>query len=654
MNTLANPDSTSLSLRLAPIFQDHAVLQRNLPIPVWGEAPPDTLITVRLGSEASATTTVDATGHWLIRLPAQPAGGPHELTIETPHHSPLIVQDVLIGEVWICSGQSNMEYPLGALDINGEQSKNVYLPNVRLLTVQTPAQPGPQTAIDGQWEAVTPDTLAKFSAVAGWFGRTIHETLDIPIGLIVNAWGGSRIQAWLSREALMTDPAGPSEIDAYEPLLYGTRKNTTVTYTSIEDWLRDQGTYDPENLGLRDGWDQLAFDDHTWPTMDLPTRWQDVGHDHTGVFWFRRRVTLPTTWQGRSLRLNLGAIDKHDDTYVNGQRVGGMSWENPSAWNTPRFYEIPATLLADTTEIVIAVRARSHIYQGGMTGPSSAMSIHPIDALAEALPLHGKWAFAIEYNWGNDTPNLDFDNRGPGGMNAPYTLFNTRLHPLIPYGIRGFLWYQGESNEGEPLIYRRLLPLLIADWRRVWGQGEIPFLQVQLANYNPAQEKPVESNWAGVRAAQAAALRVPGVGMAVAIDVGEAADIHPKDKKSVGQRLARWALAQVYGRGGVPSGPLLRALVPAPAGRLRLAFDYATGLTTRDNGPVRHIAIAGSDHKFQWAESCIDGEHLEVWHPEIPSPTTVRYAWADNPEGCNLVNAADLPASPFDTDDLLQ
>jgi sialate O-acetylesterase len=286
-------------------------------------------------------------------------------------------------------------------------------------------------------------------------------------------------------------------------------------------------------------------------------------------------------------------------------------------------------------------------------GPAPDLSVHPVATPAEALSLAGPWAYAIEQNWGIVTPPPS-DNRGLGGCNAPYSLFNSRLVPLIPYAIRGFIWYQGEANAQEASLYRRLLPLLIADWRRAWGQGDLPFLQVQLANFQPTHDEPTDTDdWPRLRAAQASVLRTdPHAGLAVAIDVGEADDIHPKDKKSVGQRLARWALNRVYGHPGLPSGPLLRSSQPTATGQLRLGFDYADGLATRDGGPVRRIEITGPDRKFRWAESRIEGEHLLVWHPEIPAPAFARYAWSNNPEGSNLVNAAALPAVPFDTTDL--
>lgn len=281
------------------------------------------------------------------------------------------------------------------------------------------------------------------------------------------------------------------------------------------------------------------------------------------------------------------------------------------------------------------------------------MRMYPEADVSAACPLAGDWRFAVEQNWGLvvTPPEAVQSGNGPGQPNAPYSMFNSRNGPILGYGIRGWLWYQGESNSHQGALYARLLPLMIRDWRRAWGLGELPFLIVQLANYGPTRFEPCEGGgWPLVRAAQLAALRLPEVGIANAIDLGDAEDIHPKDKKSVGLRLARWALSRVYGRGGVPGGPRYRHMRQAANGRVRIAFDDAGGFRTREDGPVRWVAIAATDRKFVWAEARIDGEELEVWHPDIPHPAAVCYAWAENPEGCNLLNEEDLPAFPFHSD----
>lgn len=635
-------------IQFAPIFHDHAVLQRDIPIPVWGTAGANEVITVTIAGRTARTKSTPE-GRWSVRITPLSAGGPHELVVESPSDR-AVVADVLIGDVWLCSGQSNMEFKLSQSGPLDEESAAANFPEIRMLTVETPARLGRHEEIDGRWAACTPETLASFSAVGGWFGRIIHREIGVPIGLINNAWGGSRIQAWISREALVQDPRGLDEIRYYEGYVFTPELQCPVEFTNFQDWERSGAPQDGGNKGVAEGWAGLDFNDEEWPLMPIPSRWQENGHPGCGIFWFRRTINVPENWAGRDLELHLGEIDKHDDTYVNGERVGGLSWDDgPNTWCTPRVYTIPGHLIKADGCVCIAVRVRSHVYNGGLTGPAAKMHIAPAnDSAASPVSLKGSWRYSIEQDWGVVLPPEAM--WGPGNHNSPAILFDSRLSPLIPFGLRGVLWYQGESNAAEARDYRRLMPLLIRDWRRVWGQGDFAFLQVQLANFGSPAGEPRRSEWAELREAQAAALSEPNTGMAVTIDVGEALDIHPKDKRTVGQRLAKWALAETYGRGGVPSGPLYASSTCEANGRMRIRFNHAAGLQTRDGCPLRHVAIAGIERIFVTAQSAIEGETLVVWHPEILRPAAVRYAWAENPEGCNLVNGAGLPASPFRTD----
>ena len=633
-------------MRFAPPFQERAVLQCDMPIPVWGWAGPHEEVVVRLGGH-SAKVTTGSEGRWLVRLPPLPAGGPHEL-VASSVSGMARRSDILIGEVWICSGQSNMGWTLEQTPQAPPEGESE-VPRLRLLNVATLACQGPQTEVYGKWEVATHATMAKFSAIGGWFGRIVHRELDIPVGLICNAWGGTRIQAWMSRESLMSDPLGVDEVRSYESYAFRADPHLGKDFNTIVEWEHYLAALDTGNAGLAQGWASPGFSDQNWKTMVMPGQWQDHGHPGSGVYWFRRTLQVPTAWRGHDLELHLGAVDKHDDTYVGGERVGGLSWaDGPNTWNMPRIYPIPARLVGAEGTVCIAVRARSHLYEGGMIGPAETMRLHPAGDSAGALTLIGEWRYACEQDWGVQTvPSLPM---GPGDRNAPYTLFESRMAPLIPYGVRGFLWYQGEQNVSEAAIYRQLLPLLIRDWRRAFGQGDLPFLQVQLANVERVVDQPGPSEWAMLRDAQKAALSEPATGMVVAIDVGEAADVHPRDKRSVGERLARWALAETYGRGGLPSGPLYAGMTIEAGNRVRIRFQYGSGLRTNDGGRPQRVAIAGIDRVFIWAQAAIEGDTLVVWHPEIKRPVAVRYAWADNPEGCNLVNDAGLPASPFRTD----
>jgi len=630
-------------LRFAPPFSDHAVLQRDRAIPIWGTAEAHERVTVDLAG-SSASTISDLDGHWIVHLPPCSSGGPYELAAKS-ESCECRIRDVLIGEVWIASGQSNMEWKMMATG-QSLTAEEFDLPGIRLLTVNTPARLGRQTEVDGRWTVATKKTLANFSAVAAWFGYELHRKLGVPVGLICNASGGTRIQAWMSREALMLDPDGRREVARYEDSI--SRIPDPDSPDEAADWNRESLELDAHNQGFDFGWASPDFDDSGWKTMALPARWQDHGYPGSGVFWFRRQIEIPASWLGRELELELGAIDKHDDTYVQGVRIGGLSWNDGEfTWCTPRTYQIPANLVRQPV-LQLAVRVRSHSYLGGLVGPASSMKL----TVAEdsAIPLEGEWRYRMEQDWGVRVPPDPC--LSAGWTNAPYTLFDSRLAPLLPYGLRGVIWYQGEANVSEAGLYRRLLPGLIADWRRAFCQGDLPFLQVQLATFLAPAAVPQSSRWAELREAQATALSGPGVGMAAAIDAGEEFEIHPHDKRTVGGRLARWALATTYEQGGDPCGPAYSRRTLEKGGRIRIHFTHASGLRTRGGDSVRHVAIAGADHKFVWAECEIEGETLLVWSPQIEEPAAVRYAWADNPEGCNLIGGtSSLPAFPFRTDD---
>ncbi len=631
-------------MQLASLFQDHAVLQRNIPLPIWGTGSPGDNVVVRLAGH-EAGTTVDASGRWLLRLPPLKEGGPHQLTVEASS-GVVEVNDLLVGEVWVCSGQSNMEWKLNQIG-EDEMPDSSSLPEVRMLTVTTPAQLGCTDSVDGKWRLCTPETLAAFSAVGGYFGRRLHRALGVPVGLICNAWGGTRVQAWTSREALMLDPEGRNEIQFYESYLW--RRGSRAGLQTFQEWERCDAPQDPGNLGLPRGWASPAFDHSAWETMALPGLWQSHGHDYSGVFWFRKKLEIPASWIGKELELCLGAIDKHDETWANGHHVGSTGWEVKDSWCVPRVYRVAGEMVDSSGGLLIAVRARSHVYGGGLAGPVHEMWVSPVGAApTERIPLHGDWHYCVEHNWGRVIPpQLAW---GIGNPNSPAILFDNRLAPLIPYGIRGVIWYQGESNVGEANLYRRMLPAMINDWRRAWGAGNFPFIQVQLANYLSPSQKPVESEWAALREAQTSVLALEATGMAVAIDIGGADDIHPRNKKDVGLRLAQSALHDVYHQEMVPMGPLFSGMTIETGGHIRCTFRHTGGKLVAKGGALRHFAVAGQNRVFEWAEATIEGDTVVVFSPRVPNPCAVRYAWADNPEGCNLYNGADLPASPFRSD----
>ena len=630
-------------MKLAPLFTDNMVFQQGRSVPVWGTAEKGTTVTVRFaGQEASAPA--DAEGRWKVQLqPLIVSHEPRTLTVES-QNATVALSNVLVGEVWICSGQSNMEMALSNVQDAEAEIATAQFSEVRLFAVPSRIAMQPQTDLpDATWQVCLPETASKFSAVGYFFGRELHRRLGVPIGLINSSWGGTVAEAWTSREGLLQGSPEVrkilEELDRNGPALEQQRIECQRLTREIE-----ARTADTENLGFPKGWADLPFPSGEWREMQIPGLWQNRGHKFSGIFWFRKEVELPTSWAGKDLTLSLGAADKSDTTYFNNEKVGGLSiLEDPNAWSVKRVYPVPGHLVKAGRN-VLAVRVHSNIYDGGLNGPAAVMRLACPSILdAEPLPLAGTWQYAIEANYGLvQMPPIPF---GPDNPNTPCGLFNAKIAPLVPFAVRGAIWYQGESNSSRPEQYRALFPALIRDWRRVWEQPDFAFYFVQLANYIP---NPVEK-WAELREAQTLALALPHTGMAVTIDIGEPEDVHPRNKQDVGLRLALNALHQTYGRDVIPCGPLFKES-QREGSAIRLAFrQVGEGLCAKGEN-LQGFAIAGADRKFVEAEARIEGETVVVSSPEVPEPVAVRYAWADNPV-CNLYNAAGLPASPFRTDD---
>lgn len=635
-------------MKLSRLFSNHAVLQRELPIPVWGWCTPGARVRVTLAGQAGETFAADD-GKFLVRLPPLQAGGPHVLTAVQIGGEQVESADIWIGEVWLASGQSNMGWTLA----NCAEAVTAEIPGIRMFSVPNAALPGRQSQANGEWSVATPEKAPGFSAVAFHFARRLHDELKIPVGILNSSWGGTRIEAWHSREALVQNPAARADLLRYEATCYGSSGDSPLTINEGSDAAVFAAKLkgfkeDPGNKGFGLGWARLDFDDADWPTMQLPSTWQRHNLMFSGSLWFRREVVLPQKWAGKELRLRIGAVDKHDVTYFNGEQIGatGVDFEE-NFWNKPREYTVPARLVKSGKN-VIAVRAFSFVYEGGLIGPADAMSVSPVDDSVSAIPLSGDWRYAIEHNFGKAYVPQPAPY-GPGNPNTPAILFDNMIAPLLPYALRGTIWYQGESNAENAAHYRDLMTGLIRDWRHAWGQGDFPFLIVQLANYMLTSMHQPESKWARLRESQLQALNEPGAGMAVAIDVGEANDIHPRNKRDVGRRLAQWALHDTYGLAPVPSGPLYSGMT-IEGDRIRIQFRHIGGGLVARGGVLKTFVIAGSDRTFAAADARVEGRSIVVSNPEIAAPVAVRYAWADNPDGCNLYNADGLPASPFRTD----
>ena len=631
------------TLKLANLFTTNAILQRARPVPIWGWSTPGETVTVKFARQKK-TTVADPDGKWRIYLDAQPASAKsRELTVVSGQQAPVTITNVLVGDVWLCSGQSNMQMSVDGSNQAAKEIATAKHPRIRLFTVPNQALLDPQPDVNATWQVCSPETIPQFSAVGYFFGRELLKKLKVPIGLINSSWGGTRVEAWTSRDALRTHPISRAEIDTFErwqqtPEGRAAQAQQKVAVTDQELWAQSLGKADPGNLGHAQGWAARDFNDSAWPEMSIPSGWQPQGHNFSGVFWFRRTVEVPADWVGQDLVLHLGAADKTDTTYFNNVQIGAIGFETKSSWNTPRVYRIPGQLV-QAGRNVISSRVYSNVYQGGLIGPAETMQLHRGTA---RIPLAGLWRFQIEHNFGFTQPGVFA--AGPGNPNTTYILHNSMITPLAPAALRGVIWYQGESNAGQPQLYRDLFPLLITDWRRTFEQAQLPFFYVELANYMAEQNTPVETGWAELREAQTFALQLPFTGLASAIDVGDAADIHPKDKQTVGRRLATAALGQIYGYPVVPAGPRYKSH-RIEGDTVRIEFDHVgDGLTAK--GRLKGFAVASTDKKFDWAEAEIDGATVVV---KSRAPVAVRYAWANNPIG-NLYNSAGLPATPFRTD----
>jgi sialate O-acetylesterase len=606
-------------IEIHSVYQNHMVLQRDQPIPLRGRANPDSEVRVTLASLTAATRS-NADGSWQLIFADLPAGGPHELLIECGGEI-LQISDVLIGDVWICSGQSNMEWTLGKSA--GGKSETVDLPALRFLKVDhLPAlQPAGEWPYRPQWCSYTQHSMGRISGVAYYFAkRLLQADRSVPIGLIIAAVGGTRIETWMSDAALAAagveknaDPVEPEFEEQLAAFIAGLdRRDIEVI---------------PEPARLF-AWPETDCAD--WPLMELPGYWQEAGHKFNGAFWFRREVEIPQEWEGRSLELNLGACDKHERTYFNGEEIGRTDIvKDPDVWAAPRRYTIPADRVR-AGKSVIAVRVFSHVFGGGMTGPANAMKIGPEGG--GTIPLHGLWRYQIESNFGNAV--------APHG-NKPSRLWNGMVAPMVSLPARGFLWYQGESNAGNPALYARLFPAMIRDWRAHWGRGEMPFLFVQLPGYGP------ENTWPELRAAQAAALQLPSTAMAVAIDQGDAEDIHPTKKQEVGERLALLALKHIYGHTNIAyEGPVVSEVLKSAPDKITISFANAQGLHANGQAVVDGFEASGEDGVFApLPAATIKGESILL--DDVPSDAAwIRFAWTPCPS-THLYNRHGLPAAPF-------
>ena len=638
-------------LRLAALFSDHLVLQQERPSTIWGWDGPGQRVTVQLRAADSraelavGSAQADAAGRFRLQLPARAAGGPYELSVEGSRQ--VTLRDVWVGEVWLASGQSNMEWKLASsLDAERELEQADF-PQLRVFKVAQCAAREPQRDVSGAWAVCSPDTAADFSAVGYFFARALHRARGVAVGIIDSTWGGTCIEAWTSLEALgpVLPDLAAQQADLAAQL--GDLPRLEREYArAFLSWQRQHLPADDSNQGLGRGWARPDFDDRSWPLMPLPSYWQARGLGFNGIVWFRSYVDIPESFAGKELVLSLGALDDFDDTYFEGEAVGKTPPGTLNAHQVRRRYRLAANSVKDGRRC-IAVRVFDHFGNGGFAGPARDMFVTRADGQGERIPLTGAWKYQVEREIPLVAASVFQSSPAPplalALQNAPATLFHGMIAPLLPYALRGAIWYQGESNAARAAHYRALQVALIRDWRTRFGQGQFPFYLVQLANFRSS------GDWPRLREAQAQALSEPETGMALSIDIGDPLDVHPRNKQEVARRLSLLALAHCYGEREIAAhGPRV-ARVLIRGGEVRVGFSHAGGLRTRDAGPVRGFALAGASGPYQAARAHIVGEELWLECAGVPEPHAVRYAWADDPE-VNLENAAGLPAEPFRSD----
>ena len=621
----------SAQVRLPRLIRDSMVLQRDQKINVWGWAPKGEKVSIKFNGRSYRTTTSDD-GKWMIRLSPTPAGGPYTMDISGTNR--ITLHDILAGDVWVCSGQSNMVHQMKLHSVRyRDEIDHADYPQIRQFWIPTLTDlNGPRNDLpDGAWRSANPKDVLEFSAVAYFFAKDLYEKFHVPIGLINASVGGSPIEAWTSEEGLKAFPDIIHTIDRNKDTAYVNSFNHRPATAS-------PNPSSPEDKGLSGPtpWYAPAYAPKGWRQIAIPGYWEDQGiKDLNGAVWYRKEIDVPASMTGRPAKVFLGRIVDADFLYINGQLIGNTTYMYPQ-----RRYAVPAGVLRAGKNLFV-IRVINNSGKGGFV-PDKPYSLI---AGSDTIDLKGYWQYKVGEVF---PPHRGFG--GGGGLaaqNQPTSLYNAMLAPVTPYTVKGFLWYQGESNTGRSTEYAKLEPAMIADWRNKWGEGDLPFLYVQLPGFGDYNYLPSESQWAELRDAQTTSLSVPNTAMAVAIDLGEWNDLHPDRKKDVGDRLALAAEKLVYGMDIVASGPSYRSST-TEGNKIIVQFDNTGGgLVTSDGEDPQEFAIAGADKKFVWANARIEGDKIVVWNDAIKDPKFVRYAWADEPVNPNLYNKEGLPACPF-------
>ncbi|MBT1712104.1 sialate O-acetylesterase [Fulvivirgaceae bacterium PWU5] len=620
----------SAQVRLPAIVRDSMVVQRDTRLKIWGWASPGERVQVVL-NKRRYNATAEADGTWAVWVAPLQAGGPYMLDIQGSNT--ITLRNILAGDVWLCAGQSNMVHSLALhRERYAKEIAQANYPQIRNFTVPVAATlQGPrETLSGGRWKSANPSDVKGFSVVAYFFARALYEKYRVPVGIIHASVGGSPIETWTSEEGLRAFPETMVVLQQNKDSAYVNRMNRDAgaRHDAWERVVRSEAGFSvtaPDETKTKD-----------WRAIYVPGYWEDQGvQDLDGIVRYRREIVLPASAAGKAARLALGRIVDADDVYINGVAVGHTGYQYPQ-----RRYSVPAGVLKAGKNI-LTVRVTNYHGKGGFVPDKPYRLIVENDT----VDLTGYWRYKVDVVF--HVPEPVAETIPP--RSQPAALFNGMIAPLTSYAIKGIVWYQGESNTSDAGEYRKLLPALIADWRRQWRHDDLPFLFVQLPNFNEMNYLPEESQWASLREAQRQALRVPRTAMVVTIDLGEWNDIHPGNKRPIGERLALAARRLVYDdRQVVSSGPVFQQ-ARAEGRSIILSFsETGTGLTTSDGEAPGQFAVAGMDKVFKWAEARIVNNEVVVSSEFVEQPVYIRYAWGDNPAKANLVNREGLPASPFE------
>ena len=650
------------------MFGDHMVLQRGVPVPVWGEAEPGQEVTVEFAGQKKVATA-DKSGKWMAHLSplkASSKGGILSVYDGADSKPKISFVDVLVGEVWLCTGQSNMDYEVaggrrGKRSLLAKFDAEANYPAIRHFTVPEKSAVVPQEDMSAgpAWQVCSPETVSKFTAVGYFYGRMIHRDTDLPIGLISSSVGGTKIECWTRAKELSKIDGCEAAVATVLERAEEIKAGTFTMVKAVDAW----GDKNDPGSAVKGGWMSAAYDDAGWKTVSLPGRWGGLSVDElkgfSGIVWFRRTVDIPASFAGKEIVVSLGRIDDRDTSFFNGAKIG-----TSVNFNDRRLYRVAGKQVV-AGKNVVAIRLWNGWGDGGVWGDPAELSIYPVGHKDKKISLAGDWLYKTGLTSSKMSPAPQRMGHKP--RDRMFTgLYNGMIKPVVPYAIRGAIWYQGESNGGEGISYTRKMHALVEGWRKVWAQGEFPFYYVQLANFQEPGDDPEGGEmWAKTRMAQLMALDIKNTGMAVAIELADEKnpkDVHPENKKDVGERLALWALAKDYGKKIECSGPLYNSM-QIDCNKAIISFDHVgKGLMVGEKigiepakevkgGELKRFAISGEDGVWHWAEAKIVGKTVVVSNSKVAKPVAVRYAYTMNPAGCNLYNKDGLPASPFTTDE---